>query len=204
MDLNHRSGPASFDSSPCGNLRRRHAAAPARLATFSALGALVACAVLVALGGCGGGEGEASAAPPAGAAKPVALAAPADFMRESPYAPGEAPGQATQAAAHAEPIATEPSAVPVDRQARTRAGRYLSRATAERLDREAGGSVVWADAACCAGHDPELAERIVFGMQAVLGEDSGVFVVGSDLRQAARLADRLESLGVRRVHLVTP
>lgn len=141
-------------------------------------------------------KAEASGA----AARQVAV----DFRLESDYGPGDAPGGTKYEVADASPERGHRGAVPVDRQAQTRAGRYLSRAVAERLYEETGGRAVWVDAGCCAGHDPELPERIAFGMQAVLGDEAPLYISGSDLRQAARLADRLDALGVGRVYLVTP
>lgn len=180
--------------------------------------AAVAALSIALLGACGGGEdGDERAA----AAEPTtpARVASVDFTKESEYGPGDAPGSAATAAAArtaSTPVAADESladatrevieraAVPVDRQAHTRRGRYLSRATAERHDAQTGGRIVWVDASCCAGLDPELPERIAFGMQAVLGEELPLYVSGSDLRQAARLADRLDALGLQRVYLVTP
>lgn len=187
--------------------------------------ATLAALSVTVLGACGGGEaGDEGAAATALAAPPARKAA-VDFALESEYGPGEAPGPTTREqpeaavpVAAAAPSATTAatttpigasdrearSAAPVDRQAHTWAGRYISRAVAERTHAETGGSVVWVDASCCAGLDPELPERIAFGMQAVLGDEAPLYVSGNDLRQAARLADRLDALGVRRVYLVTP
>ena len=149
------------------------------------------------------------AADAAPAAKPAARTGrreSADFSHAGPWAawgPGEAPGALAEAVdRYAE--AADPAAVPVDPLARTRAGRYLGRATAERLDDAARGGIVWVDASCCAGLASDLPERIAFGMLAVQGDDAAVFVTGRDLRAAARLADRLEAFGLRHVHLVTP
>jgi len=148
-------------------------------------------------------EPMAQGRPEGGAAGKAATTIAVDFRLESDYGPGDAPGPLTPPGA-ALAAGTDPAAAPVDRQARTRNERYISRAVAERVDRETGGQVVWVDASCCAGLDPELPERIAFGMQAVLGDDAPLFVGGRDLRQAARLADRLHALGVRDVRLVTP
>jgi hypothetical protein len=169
--------------------------------------ALAAFTALVTLTGCGGGHGEegliADGASPAGR-----LATTFDAGRESDHGPRDAPGTTTGKIDQPDIIATEPqadrSATPVDRLARTQRGRYVSRTVAERIDQDSGGQVIWIDAGCCAAQDPELPERIVFGMQAVLGNDARLFVVGSDLRQAARLVDRFDRLGLGRVYLVTP
>lgn len=150
-----------------------------------------------------GAKGEASGAAGSGLATDARLAA-IDFRLESEYGPGDAPSATKREVADAPAERGHRAAVPVDRQAHTRAGRYLSRAVAERLYEETAGRAVWVDAGCCAGHDPELPERIAFGMQAVLGGEAPLFISGSDLRQAARLADRLDALGVGRVYLVTP
>jgi len=129
----------------------------------------------------------------------------ADFARENPYGPGDMPGTtAADDLDRADRRLGTAAAVPVDAQARTKSGRYIGRAAAEQFDHESGGEVVWVDASCCAGLDPDLPVHITFGMQAVRGTEARIFVGGRDLREAARLADRLEALGLRRVHLVTP
>lgn len=191
---------------------------PPRARAWRALGTLFLAAIaavsITLLGGCGGDAGEETAA--GAETTPSARAADVNFALENEYGPGDAPGSTTRTPAKAlatvaikvaAEIATgseDRAAVPVDRLAHTRNGRYVSRATAERNDAETGGRAVWVDASCCAGLDPELPERIAFGMLAVLGDETPLYVIGTDLRQAARLADRLDALGVRRVHLVTP
>lgn len=174
-----------------------------RTDTFRWMGTIVAATVAAlvvsALAACGGGgddDDAAEAAPPAVAQERV------DFARESDYGPGDAPGSTRADEARAAP--THASAVPLDRQAHTRLGLYLSRARAERVDQETGGQVVWVDANCCSGPDADRPERIAFGLMSVMGDEAPLFVTGADLRQAARLADRLEALGLRRVYLVTP
>lgn len=183
--------------------------APLRTVAATMLAATLAALSLALLAGCGGGgdHGDAGGGAVAGAeatSQPVAHKAAVDFRLESEYGPGDAPGPATTGRFAAATEAVDRSAAPVDRQARTRRGRYISRAAAERTNEETGGQVVWVDASCCAGLDPELPARIAFGMQAVLGNDAPLFVSGNDLRQAARLVDRLDALGIGRVHLVTP
>jgi hypothetical protein len=73
--------------------------------------------------------------------------------------------------------------------------------------------VVWVDADCCAasasaadGHGHDLAVLLAFAAQAAqnLGTDAPFFVVGRDLRAAARLADRLAETGARNTYLITP
>lgn len=161
--------------------------------------AVLSALSVTALSACGGNGGDEDAA---GHTAPPARKVTVDFRLESEFGPGDAPGSTRREAAAREPV--DRSAVPVDRQAQTRNGRYVSRAVAERTHAEAGIRIVWVDASCCAGLDPELPERIAFGMQAVLGEDAPLYVSGNDLRQAARLADRLDALGLQRVYLVTP
>lgn len=190
---------------------------PARARAWGAVGTMLVAAIaalsITVLGGCGGDAGE-EPAPPTETAAPAGKAT-VDFTLESEYGPGDAPGSTTRAPAGA--VATvvaevaaaataeeHRAAVPVDRRAHTRGGRHVSRATAERHDAESGGRIVWVDASCCAGLDTELPERIAFGMLAVLGDETPLYVTGTDLRQAARLADRLDTLGLRRVYLVTP
>jgi hypothetical protein len=166
--------------------------------------AVLAALSVTALGGCGGGGGEDREVGQGAAVDqaPPARKVGVDFRLESEFGPGDAPGSTRQEAAMREPV--DRSAAPVDRQAHTRSGRYVSRAVAERTHAEAGSRIVWVDASCCAGLDPELPERIAFGVQAVLGDDAPLYVGGNDLRQAARLADRLEALGLQHVYLVTP
>jgi len=228
MDLNHlpaRPPPRAALSNRSHN-RATRACVWGTVSTM--LVATLAALSVTALGACGGGEaGDEGATASTGLLAlqtPPARKAAVDFALESEYGPGDAPGITTRdpAAVTASGAATgavtgavaaaaagvaeheDRSAVPVDRQAHTRRGRYVSRAVAERTDVETGGSVVWVDASCCAGLDPELPERIAFGMQAVLGDDARLYVSGNDLRQAARLADRLDALGLGRVYLVTP
>jgi len=189
-------------------------------AASTMLVATLAALSVTLLGACGGGEAsDENATTAADLQAPPARKATVDFALESEFGPGDAPGTTTRgsagpvAAAATTAVAVtvvsaaereDRSAMPVDRQAHTRRGSYVSRAVAERTYVESGGGVVWVDASCCAGLDPELPERIAFGMQAVLGDEAPLYVSGNDLRQAARLADRLDALGVRRVYLVTP
>lgn len=155
-------------------------------------------------GGNGEGSGAGGTGPHTRPAQNAMRQVAVDFRLESEYGPGDAPGASTREVAEGAAERGHRAAVPVDRQAHTRAGRYLSRAVAERRYEETGGHAVWVDAGCCAGLDPDLPEHIAFGMQAVLGDEAPLYVGGSDLRQAARLADRLDALGVGRVYLVTP
>ena len=93
---------------------------------------------------------------------------------------------------------------PADREARTTSAGYISRLAAEEVDQALGGHVVWIDAGCCAGHPSTLPRDFVYALQAAFGDDAPIFVFGSDLRQAARLADQLHALGLRQTRLVTP
>lgn len=177
-------------------------------------GGLLATAMLGT--GCGGGPmpmdaasaggwGEARTPPAATAPEAHAVpaardATPATAVTVSTAA--TAVTAAAQAGRSAAVVQPDPAA-PVDLQARTASGRYISRADAERRDTE-GPRPIWIDAGCCAGHDAGLPLRIVFGLQAVHGDDAPVFVHGADLRQAARLADRLGLQARLQVWLVTP
>jgi len=176
----------------------RHAPLGAAIVASAALAAVTA---LVTLTGCGGGHGEEGLMAN-GAAPAERLLTTVDARRDSKHGPAAAPGS-TKDDITARELQTDRSAIPVDRLAHTQRGRYVSRAAAERTDQD-GGQVIWIDAGCCAGQDPELPERIVFGMLAVLGSDARLFVGGSDLRQAARLVDHFDRLGLDRVYLVTP
>ena len=201
MDLNRH--PA-FAAAP-----HRRWPAGAAVAFALTVGALAVC---LSLTGCGGAGDDADFAQRAALAERgfggVEGTHRFDARRESDYGPGDAPGTTTHgtaAASMAVPTAaTDRSAVPVDRLAHTGRGRYVSRSIAERTDQEVGGQVIWIDAGCCAGQAGELPEQIVFGMQAVLGNEAPIFVFGADLRQAARLVDRLDRRGLGPVYLVTP
>lgn len=170
------------------------------------LAAGVASLSVVLLAACGGGDsaelGTGGTGLASAGSAPQPRAASVDFARESPYGPGDAPGAKVEMAA-GDDLAHR-AAEPVDRQAHTRRGLYLGRATAELAYQESGGHAVWIDASCCGGLDPELPERIAFGMQAIVGDDAPLYVSGSDLRQAARLVDRFDTIGLRRVYLITP
>lgn len=88
-----------------------------------------------------------------------------------------------------EPFETKaPADAPVERR--------LSRLAAEQIDQQSGGQVIWIDASCCAGLDPQLPESIVFGLQAVMGMHVPLFVHGGHNDAAQRLIDRLDQLGV--------
>ncbi len=225
MNLNHLPG-TPLPRPACSNPLHRGARVRIWGAASTMLVATLAALSVTLLGACGGGEaGDETASAAAEPQAPTARKATVDFALESEFGPGDAPGTTTRgsagpatataattaaaatAVAGVEVSAAERedrSAIPVDRQAHTRRGSYVSRAVAERAYVESGGHAVWVDASCCAGLDPELPERIAFGMQAVLGDEAPLYVSGNDLRQAARLADRLGALGVRRVYLVTP
>lgn len=130
-------------------------------------------AAALLLPGCGGGGGVA---PTEAAAAPAPAAAP-------------------QAA----------SAEPSDPGARTRQGHYLTTEQAQALARRLDDRVVTVQARCCGLEPAELDVLIAFGVQAAanLPNDAPFVVSGSDLRQAAAVANRLSELGARQVHLVT-
>jgi hypothetical protein len=174
-----------------------------------------------ALTGCGGGDTDDTAAAAVGTTHTAAV----DFNRESDYGPGDRPGGAvllgtpTPGASPAPPdvptrrpvgntFDERAAALPADGAARTRQGLYLSRVRAERAESEHPGGAVWIDAGCCPaalGGD-DLAVMIAFATQAALNLDAEApfFVVGSDLRAAARLTDRLTDSGVAHAYVVTP
>lgn len=134
----------------------------------------LAGALVLVLPGCGGG-----AAPTAAAAEPTAAT----------------PAPAPQAA----------SAEPSDPGARTRQGLYLTAGQTQALARRLDDRLVTVQARCCGLEPAELDVLIAFGVQAAanLPGDAPFVVSGSDLRQAAAVANRLGELGARQVHLVT-
>lgn len=97
------------------------------------------------------------------------------------------------------------SAEPSDPGARTRQGRYLTREQAQALARQVDYRLVNVVAHCCSLHESETDVGIALGMQAAddLPNDAPFVVSGSDLRQAAAVANRLGELGATRVYLVT-
>lgn len=99
----------------------------------------------------------------------------------------------------------DPAAMPADREAHTASGRYLSGRQAEDLDAALRGSVVWVTVTCCGAHQREMAILTAYGLQATLnlGDDAPFLVRGRNLREAAKVADRLTRAGMRRVVLVT-
>lgn len=175
--------------------------------------AAAAALALAALDACGGGGETDPHDLATNDAPPPVRQAPHDFSQESEYGPGEAPGPRTAPADEpGSPKASlkqpsphaRPAGEPVDQAARTLYARYIGRAAAEDTDRITEGEVIWLDADCCQPGGAASAEGIVFGLQAVVGDEAPIFVFGRDLRHAARVADRLHTLGLRHVHLVTP
>ena len=178
--------------------------------------AAAACLCGGLLSGCGGGDDALEAATLLAAAVPAPVpagprSAPFDARLESDYGPGDRPGSGTAIERGSVDVGQGAESQPLDPAARTRRGLYLSRSLAERADQERGGHVVWIDAGCCAsavreGDPLDLAVMIAFATQAAmnLGPEAPFFVFGSDLRNAARLADRLVENGARHAYLVTP
>lgn len=103
---------------------------------------------------------------------------------------------------------SDPTAVPADPGAQTRARRYATAAQAEQLEHVMKTRVITIDV----GNEADAAQAIdmavmfTFGLQAVqnVGNDAPVLVRGSDLRRAATLANRLQDHGYSRVFLVAP
>jgi hypothetical protein len=157
--------------------------------------------MLVALqAGCGGPQPapvELSSAAPLSAAAVPREAPPARLAAVVPVA--------ARTADVLSPPRAVASAEPIDHAARTRAGLYVRRDEAERIDRELGGQVIWLDAACCSDEELELVAMLAYGEQAArnLSAETPLFVTGSDQRLAARLVNRLADAGVRKPYLVT-
>lgn len=102
-------------------------------------------------------------------------------------------------------LASEPAAVPADRAAHTLAGLYLSRKTAQALERDGRSRVLVVTSQPGGDEERELDVRLAFAMQAAqdLPNDAPVLVYGRDLERASELVDRLQFLGFSRVFLVT-
>ena len=96
----------------------------------------------------------------------------------------------------------EPRALPTDTGARTRKGRYASRAQA---DRESGADVIRLTVDCCTAEAADLAVLTAYGLQAAHDLPSTVLVLvdGANLRVAAAVVNRLDDGGLNRVFLVT-
>lgn len=107
------------------------------------------------------------------------------------------------------PAGTQPpqaaGAEPKDGGARTRQGLYLTAAQAQALARRLDDRLVTVEARCCGPETAELDVLMAFGVQAAanLPNDAPFVVSGSDLRQAAAVANRLADLGARQAYLVT-
>jgi hypothetical protein len=103
---------------------------------------------------------------------------------------------------------SDPSAVPVDPGAQTRARRYATAAQAEQLEHAMGGHVISIEV----GNDADAAQAVdlavmyAYVLETVqkVGNDAPVLVRGTDLRRAATLANRLQEHGYSRVFLVSP
>jgi hypothetical protein len=101
----------------------------------------------------------------------------------------------------------DPAAVPADPSARTRAGLYATEAQAAQVES------VMAESALSVRVTPEgvaagTVERALLGLEQAVRAGSWpasatLFVRGTDLRHAARAADRLHDAGYTRVFLVT-
>jgi hypothetical protein len=162
--------------------------------------ALAGMLSLVALhAGCGGplpAEAVDGRSPAVLAASPLPRPGPGTRMAAPAAASRPQAAGASRRSADAEPI---------DHAARTRAGLYVRRADAERIDRELHGQVIWLDATCCTDEEIELVAMLAYGEQAArnLGADAPLFVTGADQRLAARLVNRLWDAGLRTAYLVT-
>jgi len=121
---------------------------------------------------------------------------------ESPEATGYGANSDLLAAVAAPPAGVQ--AAPVDHAARTRQGFYASPTQADWMERERSGDFIPVQVECCGVEGDDLAIAIAMGMQAanILPNSAPVLVRGADLRQAARVANRLTDAGFSRVILV--
>lgn len=108
-------------------------------------------------------------------------------------------------AAAAKPAPQAASVEPADSGARTRQGLYLTAEQAGALARRLDDRIVTVEARCCGLEQAEMDVLMAFGVQAAanLPNDAPFVVSGSDLRQAAAVANRLAELGARQAYLVT-
>jgi hypothetical protein len=103
---------------------------------------------------------------------------------------------------------SDPNAMPIDLAARTQAGRYATEAQAEQLEHALRMQAISTHVE--SGHDADAAvDSAVLSAQRkqaelALDDDAPVLVRGADVRLAARVADRLQAGGFRRVFLVSP
>ncbi len=122
--------------------------------------------------------------------------------------PAEETALASRATAHRGDALerNNPAAEPHEAEAHTLAGRYLRSAEADALAARRRGAVVWVVVPCCGPEHRETAILSAFGMQAAqnLPDDVPFLVGGTNLREAAVVADRLTRGGLPRVVLVTP
>lgn len=118
---------------------------------------------------------------------------------------GGAPESTTSATASPRSAPQAATAEPADNGARTRQGLYLTTEQAGALARKLDDRVVTVEARCCGLDTAEMDVLMAFGVQAAanLGNDAPFIVSGSDLRQAAAVANRLAELGARQAYLVT-
>jgi hypothetical protein len=103
---------------------------------------------------------------------------------------------------------TDPTAVPADPGAQTRARMYATAAQADQLEHAMKTRVISIEV----GNEPDAAQAVdmavmfAHGLQAVqnVGNDAPVLVRGADLRRAATVVNRLQEHGYSRVFLVAP
>ncbi len=145
-----------------------------------------------ALVGCGGDAGPAPAA--AAAATHAATRAATRMTVVEPLLDNDG-----------RPAPSLPGSEPADPGARTRTMRYATPAQAAQLEQALGAQAVRVEVGCCDAEAVATAEGTVAGLRAAHGldADAPVLVHGSDLRQAAAVANRLEENGHAHVWLVT-
>jgi hypothetical protein len=103
---------------------------------------------------------------------------------------------------------TDPTAVPADPGAQTRARMYATAAQADQLEHALKARVISVDVGneADAAQAVDMAVMFAHGLQAVqnVGNDAPVLVRGADLRRAATVVNRLQEYGYSRVFLVAP
>jgi hypothetical protein len=149
---------------------------------------LVALAsALALLQACGAGDEPAASGAAAGESEPARLSVVSPLLHDDGSV-----------------MPTAPSAAPADPGARTRLGWYASRAQASQMSSALGSDVIHLQVQGTGAQALELDVAVAWGLQAAgnLSNDAPVLVSGTDLRQAAAVANRLIDAGMTRVFLV--
>jgi len=154
--------------------------------------ALPPIVLALALAACGGADPQQEATPSAPSAASSAQAGGSTLI-------------APLIADDGSPMPASPEAVPADRGAHTRSGRYATTQQAHVLESALGHRVLRVRVECCGSDGVERAVGIAYGLQAAhdLPDDTAVLVDAADLRQGAAAVNRLAESRLTRVWLVT-